>query len=66
VYIYYIRERYYFSLVCGFEKAVKNIGVKVHVQKGALLGLRKKVTMGLLVSPNSHCHPSLSCVHGPQ
>ena len=50
MYIYiYIRERYYFSLVCRFEKATKNIGVKVHVQKGALLGLKRKLTIGLLV-----------------
>ena len=41
MYIVYIGERYHFSLVCRFENAIKNIGVKVHVRKGALLGLKK-------------------------
>ena len=36
MYIIYIRERYYFSLVCTFNKAIKNFEVKVDVQKGAL------------------------------
>jgi hypothetical protein len=33
VYIVYIRERYYFSLVCTF-KAIKNFEVKVDALKG--------------------------------
>ena len=29
-------ERYYYFVVCTFEKAMKNVKVKVNVQKGAL------------------------------
>ena len=32
-YIVYIRERYYFSLVFTFEKAIKNLEVMVDIQK---------------------------------
>ena len=35
MYIVYRRERYYFSLVCTFKKAIKNFVVKVDVLKGA-------------------------------
>ena len=35
MYIVYIRERYYFSLVCTFKNAIKNSEVKIDVQKGA-------------------------------
>ena len=35
-YIIYIRVRCYLSLVCTFEKATKNLDVKVDVRKGAL------------------------------
>ena len=36
MYITYTEERYCFSLVCTFKEAIKNFGVKVDVQKGAL------------------------------
>ena len=36
VYIVYIREMYYFSLVCMFKKAIKIFEANVSVQKGAL------------------------------
>ena len=32
----YVREMYFFSLVCTFRKAIKNFEVKVNVQKWAL------------------------------
>ena len=35
MYIVYIRERYCFSLVCTFQKAIKNFEVNVDSQKGA-------------------------------
>ena len=41
MYIVYIREGYYFSLVCTFKNAIKNVEVKVCVQKGAL-GFRER------------------------
>lgn len=31
-----IRERYYFSSICIFKKAIKNVEIKVDVQKWAL------------------------------
>ena len=34
MYIIYIREGYYFSLMCNFKKANANFEVKVDVQKG--------------------------------
>ena len=34
-YIVYIRERYCFYVVCTFKEAIKNVGVKVDLQKGA-------------------------------
>ena len=37
MYIVFIRERYYFSLVHTFKRAIKKFVVKVVVQKGALL-----------------------------
>jgi hypothetical protein len=36
VYIIYIRERSYFSVVCTFRKAIKYIEAKVDVPKGPL------------------------------
>jgi hypothetical protein len=36
VYIVYIRERYSFSLVCTFQKAIENVEVKINVQKMSL------------------------------
>jgi hypothetical protein len=36
VYIIYIRERYYFSLEYTYNNVIKNVEVKVDVQKGAL------------------------------
>ena len=35
-YIMYTKERYCFSLLCTLIKVIKNIEVKVDVQKGAL------------------------------
>jgi len=49
-YIEYIRERYYFSIVCTSVKAIKNVEVKVDVQMGAL-GFREKLTTNVLVHP---------------
>jgi hypothetical protein len=42
VYIIYITEKYYYFVVCTFEKAMKNVEVKVSVQKRAL-GFREKI-----------------------
>ena len=36
MYIIYIRERYCFSLLCIFSKAIKNVEVHVDVQKRVL------------------------------
>ena len=46
--IVYIRERHYFTQVCTFQKAIKNVEVKVDVQKGAL-GFKGK-TYNIFVS----------------
>lgn len=35
-YIVYIRESYYFSVMCTFKKAIKNSKVKGRCTKGAL------------------------------
>ena len=41
MYIVYMRERYYFSLVCTFEMVVNFFQVKVDVQKKVLRYTRK-------------------------
>ena len=48
MYIICIRERYYFSLLCKFIKAIKNVEVKVDVQEGSL-GFRGKPAIDVLV-----------------
>jgi hypothetical protein len=40
-YIVYIRERYYFSLVSTFEKAIKNVEVTIDIQKVTKLKFEK-------------------------
>ena len=46
MYIVYIRERYYFSLVCRCRNPIKFHEVKVDVQKGALR-LEKRLKIGV-------------------
>jgi hypothetical protein len=48
-YIVYLRERYYFSIVCTFKKAIDIFEVKIDAQKGALR-LEKKMTIDVLVT----------------
>ena len=46
----YISKRYYFSLVCAFRKATKNLEINVDVQKGGgSKVLRIKLTIDVLV-----------------
>ena len=52
-------ERCYCSLVCTFKKVIKNVEVKVDVQKGTL-GRRENLTINMLVSFNPSFHPLLS------
>ena len=53
--------------MCTNEKVIKNVEVKVDVQKGAV-GFReeKKMTIDVLVSSNSHVLPLLSYGNSPQ
>jgi hypothetical protein len=51
--IIYIRERYFFSLVCTFKKATKNFEVKVDEQKR---GPRKILIVDVLISSNYLIH----------
>lgn len=46
--------------MCIFEKASKNFGLKVDVQKGGLKFIEKKLTIDVLVPFNLHFHPLLS------
>ena len=46
--------------MCAFEEAIKNVEVKVYVQRGAL-GFRGKFDIDVLVPPDSHFYPLLSC-----
>ena len=62
MYIIYIRERHYFSPMWTFQKAIKNVEVKVDVQKGAL-SLRRKTDNRCT---SSHFHPSFSYDNSPQ
>ena len=55
----YIRERYYFSVVCIFIKVIKNFEVNVNVQKGPLK-FRESTNNRLLVLSNPHFHPLVS------
>ena len=58
MYIVYIRDRYYFSLVCTFRKAINFFEVKVDVQKGSLRFREKHLTIDVLFSSNYvfiHC-----------
>ena len=64
MYIVYIKERYLFSLVCTFRKAIKNFEAKVNVQNMALR-FREQFTMNMLVSSNSHFHSLLSYGNSP-
>ena len=54
-YIIYVREGYYFSLVCTFKKVINNFILKVDVQKRTV-GFRKKRATYVLVSSNSRFH----------
>ena len=65
VYIVYIRERYYFSLVCTFKKAIKNVEVKVDVQKGPL-GFRRKAENTFVSFIQFTFQPLLSYGNSPQ
>ena len=49
--MYYMIERYYFSLVSTFEKAMNNLKLKVDLQKGALR-FRGSFPIDVLVSSN--------------
>ena len=57
IYIVYIRERYYCFLVCTFKEAIKNVKVKVDVQKGAV-GFRENFD-NRYVSPTQFRFPSI-------
>ena len=59
MYIVYIRGRHYFPLVCTFKKDIKNVEVKVIVQKGPL-GFRGNLTVDVLIPSTSRFHSLLS------
>ena len=59
-----IRKRYYFSLVCTFRKAMKNIEVKLNVLKGPQ-DLMKFLTIDVLVSSHSRYHSLFSYGNNP-
>ena len=63
-YIEYITERCYFPLLCRLRKAIDDFEVKLNVQKG-LESLKKKLTIDVLVSSNSHFHSLLSYGNSP-
>ena len=64
--IVYIKERYYYSLVCKSKKALKKFEVKVDVQKGALQFRVKLDNRCVIVSSSSRFHPLLSYDNSPQ
>ena len=58
MYIVYIRERYYFSLVLNFFKAINSVKV-IDIQKGAL-GIKEKIDNRFSSSYNSCFYPLMS------
>jgi hypothetical protein len=48
VYIIYIRERYYFSPMCTFKKAIINFKVKVDVGANEVIGANYTATTPFL------------------
>ena len=58
MYIVCIREKYCFSLVCTFRKAIKICEVNIDSQKG-FQDLEEKLTIDVLVSFTLHFHPLL-------
>ena len=64
-YILYVRERYYFPLVCTFMKATKNVAGKGICTKG-VLEFRERNWQYVLVSSNSSFLPLLSYCNSPQ
>ena len=50
--IIYIRERYWFSLVCTFENAIKKFGVNVDLEQKGALWFEKILTIGVVISSN--------------
>ena len=65
MYIVYIIEMYYFSLMRTSSEAINVFEVKVDVRKGALR-FNETLIIGVLVSSNSHFHSLLSYGHSLQ
>ena len=64
MYIAYLKENYYFSLMCTTIMLIIIFEVEVEVQKGALR-FREILTTYMLVSSNSYFHPLLPYGHSP-
>ena len=63
MYVVYVREGYYFSLVCRVNKAIENFELKVDVQKGALR-FRRKIDNGFASFIQLPYFIQMSCVLG--
>ena len=64
MYITCMRERYHFSLVCAFRKAIKEFGVKVDSQNGVPRVI-ENMKIYMLISSNSQFYPLLSYGNSP-
>ena len=62
MYIAYLKENYYFSLMCTTIMLIIIFEVEVEVQKGALR-FREILTIDMLVSSNSYFRPLLPYGH---
>ena len=62
-FVVYMRKTYYLSLVRTSEKSIKDVEVKVNVQKG-ILGFKEK--FNVLVPSDSHLHSMLLYDNSPQ